>query len=80
MRSLPLLSDTLNFVAVHPEIVSFVERALGTEEIALARSLVWARCPEAETPNYPLHVDYMSNSLLYPNSQLMSALFSTTWT
>ena len=69
MRNLPFLGDVLNFVAVDPEIISFVERALGTQRIALAQSLVWARYPEVETFDYPLHVDYMSSSILYPNAQ-----------
>jgi len=69
MRTLPFLGDVLNFMAVHPEIVSFVERALGTRNIALAQSIAWARYPEAEISDYPLHVDYKSSSLLYPDSR-----------
>jgi hypothetical protein len=69
MKTLPFLGDILNFVAVLPDIVSFVERALGTKRIALAQSLVWARYPEPSESNFPLHVDYMISSILYPNPQ-----------
>jgi ectoine hydroxylase-related dioxygenase (phytanoyl-CoA dioxygenase family) len=69
MRELPFLGDTLNFMAVHPEIVSFVERALGTPRIALAQSIAWAKYPGLDDFNMPLHVDYMNTSMLYPNPQ-----------
>src|SRR5262249_39386493 len=69
MRELPFLGDALNLMAVHPEIVSFVERALGTPRITLAQSLAWAKYPGFDDFNMPLHVDYMNTSMLYPNAQ-----------
>jgi hypothetical protein len=69
MQQLPFLGDTLNFMAVHPEIVSFVERALGTPRIALSQSLVWAKYPGLDDFDMPLYVDYSLSTLLYPNTQ-----------
>jgi ectoine hydroxylase-related dioxygenase (phytanoyl-CoA dioxygenase family) len=65
MRELPFLGDILNFMAVHPELMSFVERALETSRITLTQSLVWAKYPGLDYFDMPLHVDYMNNSLLY---------------
>jgi ectoine hydroxylase-related dioxygenase (phytanoyl-CoA dioxygenase family) len=67
VRELPYLGDTLNFVAIDPEIVSFVERALGTDRIALAQSIVWAKYPGLDDHHMPLHVDYVNTSILYPD-------------
>ena len=66
MRESPYLSDELNDIACHPEIISFVERALGTPEIMLSQSIVWAKYPIAQDFEQPLHADYMNTSLLYP--------------
>jgi hypothetical protein len=57
----------LNFIAVKPEIVSFAERLLETKRIALVTSHVWAKYPGADDFNMPLHTDYSSSTLLYPN-------------
>ena len=66
MIGLPYLGDELNLVAVHPDIVSFVEVALGTMSIMLVQSLVWAKYPIVDDFHQPLHCDYMHRSLLYP--------------
>jgi Phytanoyl-CoA dioxygenase (PhyH) len=65
-RELPFLGDTLNEIAVHADLVSFVERALGTRDLSLAQSIVWAKYGGTEDYDQPLHVDYMNHSLLYP--------------
>src|SRR5262249_22773494 len=69
VRELPYLGDILNFVAIDPEIVSFVERALGTDRIARAQSLVWAKYPGKDDSDMPLHVDYMNTSILSPDGR-----------
>lgn len=38
MVEVPYLGDTLNLIAVHPEVISFVEGALETTAILLAQS------------------------------------------
>jgi ectoine hydroxylase-related dioxygenase (phytanoyl-CoA dioxygenase family) len=68
MRELPFLGDTLNFMALHPDIVSFVEKALGTKRIALVQSIVWAKYGGFDDFSLPLHMDYMNTSILYPNT------------
>jgi ectoine hydroxylase-related dioxygenase (phytanoyl-CoA dioxygenase family) len=67
MRELPFLGDTLNFVAVDPEIIAFAERALGTERIALTQSIVWAKYPIVDNYEQALHLDYTNTSLTFPN-------------
>jgi hypothetical protein len=67
MRELPYLGDVLNLMALHPEIVSFAERALETKKIALEQSLVWGKYPVADDFEMALHMDYRTTTLLYPN-------------
>ncbi len=62
----PYAGDTLNNVATHPEIMAYVERALGTEEIALTQSIVWGKYPGGTNFEQPLHLDYGNNSLVAP--------------
>jgi ectoine hydroxylase-related dioxygenase (phytanoyl-CoA dioxygenase family) len=69
MKDLPFLGDILNFVAVDPEIVSFVERALGTKKLALSQSTVWGKYPGPDDFDMMLHMDYMTSTILYPNQR-----------
>jgi ectoine hydroxylase-related dioxygenase (phytanoyl-CoA dioxygenase family) len=68
MRELPYLGEALNLIALHPEIMSFVERGLETADILLIQSLVWAKYPGVDNFEQPLHADYMNTTLLYPAS------------
>ena len=65
-REFPFLGDFVNAMAVHPELVSFVERALGTRDLSLTQSIVWAKYGGGDDYEQPLHADYMNHSLLYP--------------
>jgi ectoine hydroxylase-related dioxygenase (phytanoyl-CoA dioxygenase family) len=69
MREAPYLGDALNRIALHPEIISFVERALDTPEILLVQSLVWAKYPGVDDFEQPLHTDYPNTTLMYPPSR-----------
>jgi ectoine hydroxylase-related dioxygenase (phytanoyl-CoA dioxygenase family) len=63
----PFVGDALNDVTVHPEILSLAERALGTEDIALVISLVWAKYAGARAYEQDLHADFLYGyDLLYP--------------
>jgi ectoine hydroxylase-related dioxygenase (phytanoyl-CoA dioxygenase family) len=63
----PFDGDALNDVTVHPEIVSFVERALGTSAVTLAASLLWAKYTGTRDYEQALHADYAYGyDLLYP--------------
>src|SRR6187399_2247455 len=39
----PFAGDALNDITTHPEIIAFVERLLGTREILLSQSAIWAK-------------------------------------
>jgi ectoine hydroxylase-related dioxygenase (phytanoyl-CoA dioxygenase family) len=69
MKELPFLGEFLNFVAVHPEIISFAERALETKKIALEQSLIWAKYPGVDDFDMALHMDYRTAMLVYPKKQ-----------
>ncbi|MDB5303422.1 MAG: hypothetical protein JWM97_971, partial [Phycisphaerales bacterium] len=38
----PFVGDALNHISTHPELISFVERALGTRNVVLTQSAIWA--------------------------------------
>jgi phytanoyl-CoA dioxygenase PhyH len=65
-RELPFLGDVVNAVAVHPALISFGERALGTRHLSLTQSIVWGKYGGTDDYEQPLHADYMNHSLLYP--------------
>ena len=66
-RELPFLGDALNGVAVHPELIDFVERALDVRDVILTQSIVWAKYAGTDEFDQALHVDYMNNSILHPS-------------
>lgn len=58
---------TLNRNTTVPELLSFVERALGTDDILLTQSLVWSKYGRGgEAHDQALHFDYVDNSLVVP--------------
>jgi hypothetical protein len=66
-REFPFVDDALNDVATHPDLVSFMERALGTADLQVTQSLVWAKYPGYGDGEQALHIDYFNNSLTYPS-------------
>src|SRR5262245_15615090 len=69
MRECPFLPDSLNEMPWRPELVSIARAALGIDKLMLAQSIVWAKYPGVDDFEQPLHMDYMSSSLLYPDTQ-----------
>jgi hypothetical protein len=61
----PFLLPELNRVAVHEDLVSFVERALETPAVLLAQSLLWVKYGTGQFAQR-LHRDYADCSLLPP--------------
>lgn len=53
----------------HTELVSFVERAIGTRDVVLTQSHFWAKFAGAGDYDQPLHVDYANNTLTYPREE-----------
>ncbi len=66
-HELPFVDAPLNDIATHPDLVSFVERALATSELMLTQSLLWAKYPGRGDVEQELHVDYYNNTLAYPS-------------
>jgi Phytanoyl-CoA dioxygenase (PhyH) len=62
----PFLLPELNQVAVHADLISFVERALDTHSVLLAQSLLWVKYGTGRF-SQPIHRDYADCSLLPPS-------------
>jgi hypothetical protein len=63
----PFAGDALNDITVHPSILSAAERALGTHDLSLVVSLVWAKYASTRSFDQDLHADYaFGYDLLYP--------------
>lgn len=62
----PFAADTLNDISTHPEIVSFVERLLGTPDVLLSQAAIWAKYAGTGDFEQGLHLDYQGNTLVVP--------------
>ncbi|HWE04887.1 MAG TPA: phytanoyl-CoA dioxygenase family protein [Tepidisphaeraceae bacterium] len=62
----PFVGDALNNVATHPELISFVERAMNTRQVVLSQSAIWAKYAGAGDFEQALHLDYEGNTLVVP--------------
>lgn len=62
----PFFLEALNRTAVHEDLISFAERALGTTDVLLAQSLLWVKYGGGQHAQ-PLHRDYRDCSLLPPS-------------
>jgi hypothetical protein len=65
-REFPFAGDALNFISTHPEIVSFVERALGTPNVLLSQAAIWAKYAGTGSFDQGMHLDYQGNTLVVP--------------
>jgi hypothetical protein len=64
-RWFPFADSFLNDLVVHPDVVSFAERALETKELMLSHSLLWAKY-SGNDHDQELHADFGNNTLAYP--------------
>jgi len=62
----PFAGEALNDVATHPELIGFAERALGTREVMLSQSAIWAKYAGTGDFEQALHLDYEGNTLVVP--------------
>jgi hypothetical protein len=62
----PFAGDSLNDVSTHPEIIAFVEKVLGTEDILLSQAAIWAKYAGTGDFEQGLHLDYQGNTLVVP--------------
>jgi ectoine hydroxylase-related dioxygenase (phytanoyl-CoA dioxygenase family) len=57
---------TLNRIATHRRILAAARRALGTADVRLARSAVWAKYAGMSSYDQEMHVDFEGNTLAWP--------------
>jgi ectoine hydroxylase-related dioxygenase (phytanoyl-CoA dioxygenase family) len=62
----PFVGDAINNISTHPDIISFVEKLLGTHNILLSQSAIWAKYAGAGSYEQGLHLDYQGNTLVVP--------------
>src|SRR5437764_4801080 len=62
----PFVGDALNDIATHPELIALVERLLGTREVLLSQSAIWAKYAGTGDFEQALHLDYQGNTLVAP--------------
>ena len=62
----PFADDALNDVSTHPELIALVERLLGTRDVMLSQSAIWAKYAGTGDFEQGLHLDYQGNTLVVP--------------
>jgi hypothetical protein len=62
----PFANNALNDIATHPELIGFVERLLGTRDVLLSQSAIWAKYAGTGDFDQGLHLDYQGNTLVIP--------------
>jgi len=62
----PFDADVINYNSTHPDIINFVERLLGTTEILLSQSAIWAKYAGTGSFEQTMHLDYEGNTLVVP--------------
>jgi hypothetical protein len=62
----PFADDGLNDIATHPELMAFVQHVLGTGDIRLSQSAIWAKYAGLGHYEQGLHLDYQGNTLVVP--------------
>jgi ectoine hydroxylase-related dioxygenase (phytanoyl-CoA dioxygenase family) len=62
----PFATDTLNYNSTHPRIIALVEQLLGTSEILLSQSAIWAKYAGTGSFEQTMHLDYEGNTLVVP--------------
>ena len=62
----PFAADALNYNSTHPELIAFVERLLGTTDVLLSQSAIWAKYAGTGSFEQTMHLDYEGNTLVVP--------------
>jgi hypothetical protein len=62
----PFDADVINYNTTHPDIIDFVERLLGTPELLLSQSAIWAKYAGTGNFEQTMHLDYEGNTLVVP--------------
>jgi len=62
----PFADDGLNDLATDADLIRFVQKLLGTDDIRLAQSAIWAKYAGLGHYEQGLHLDYQGNTLVVP--------------
>lgn len=62
----PFAGDALNFTTIHPDLVAFAERVLGTKRIMLSHGHLGGKYAQTGDFDQQLHCDYGNNMLVVP--------------
>ena len=62
----PFADSALNDISTHAELIAFVERVLGTNQVLLSQAAIWAKYAGTGDFEQGLHLDYQGNTLVVP--------------
>lgn len=62
----PFAGDALNHISTHPDLIDLAARLLGTDNILLSQSAIWAKYAGLGDYAQGLHLDYQGNTLVVP--------------
>lgn len=62
----PFAGEFLNGMTTHPEVIGLVEKLLGTPDVLLSQSAIWAKYAGTGDFEQGLHLDYQGNTLVVP--------------
>jgi ectoine hydroxylase-related dioxygenase (phytanoyl-CoA dioxygenase family) len=62
----PFTTNGLNDLSTHPELIAFTEKILGTPNVLLSQSAIWAKYAGTGDFEQGLHLDYQGNTLVVP--------------
>jgi hypothetical protein len=62
----PFVGHALNNVTTSERVIDLVESVLGTSEVFLTQSIIWAKYARTHDYEQELHLDYQNNSLVFP--------------
>jgi hypothetical protein len=62
----PFDDGILNDISTHPQLIATVEKLLGTSDILLSQSAIWAKYACTGDFEQGMHLDYQGNTLVVP--------------
>jgi ectoine hydroxylase-related dioxygenase (phytanoyl-CoA dioxygenase family) len=68
MKLFPYLSNDLNRLSVHPDLIDAAQRLCGTDDLELYKVELWAKYSGAVNYDQPHHRDYSNHSLVVPKA------------
>jgi hypothetical protein len=67
--SFPFRDGALNNISTGPDLVDAARRIVGTEDVFLTQSVIWAKYAGRGDWAQRLHADYLNNSLVVPSEE-----------